>query len=379
MRFAFGIVNLFPGGGLQRDCVDIARGVRQLGHDVTIFTMRKRGEFADELPLHILTTSSFTNHQRQRSFSDKFLAASDDFDLRVGFDKLEGLDVLYCSDPSMQARVDRNPILTLLPRYRQFIRLEKESFSQHEKTKILLLSEIQRDEYRVAWATEPSRLTVLPPTISRGRRRPEFRADGTRTRMRTQLDFSERDWVWLVICVQPRIKGLDRTIRALQQFDDARLMIVGLDEAVYRSKDMVKLAHRLDVANRISWLGHREDIPELMAAADLLVHPARYDTTGTVILEGIVNGLPVITTSACGYARHVTAADAGVVLSEPFSAQSFGKALELARDPARAAGWSASAVRYGDNPELYKGKSRAVELIVAAGEQGRERALKRSA
>ena len=64
----------------------------------------------------------------------------------------------------------------------------------------------------------------------------------------------------------------------------------------------------LGLADRISFLGHREDIPELMAAADLLVHPARHDTTGTVILEAVVNGLPVITTSTCGYAHHVEAA-----------------------------------------------------------------------
>ena len=32
MRFAFGIVNLFAGGGLQRDCVGIAQLLRDRGH-----------------------------------------------------------------------------------------------------------------------------------------------------------------------------------------------------------------------------------------------------------------------------------------------------------------------------------------------------------
>ena len=40
MRIAFAIVSLFPGGGLQRDCVEIAKLVRGLGHDVTIYTCR---------------------------------------------------------------------------------------------------------------------------------------------------------------------------------------------------------------------------------------------------------------------------------------------------------------------------------------------------
>ena|ERR1700674_3686945 len=55
MNFAFAIVSLFPGGGLQRDCVDIARRVRELGHEVTIFTSRTSGEgFAEDLPVHVL-------------------------------------------------------------------------------------------------------------------------------------------------------------------------------------------------------------------------------------------------------------------------------------------------------------------------------------
>ena len=91
-------------------------------------------------------------------------------------------------------------------------------------------------------------------------------------------------------------------------------------------------------ADRVRLLGVREDIPELMAAADLLVHPARTETTGTVILEAIVNGLPVIASAVCGYAEHVARADAGAVLPEPFSQdaslQSFAR--RRTRKPARA-------------------------------------------
>ena len=84
------------------------------------------------------------------------------------------------------------------------------------------------------------------------------------------------------------------------------------------------------------FLGFREDIPELMAAADMLVHPSRLDVTGQVILEAIVNGLPV--------GRHRRTADlpsmcekagAGIVLPEPFSQADLDAALARMRDPAR--------------------------------------------
>jgi UDP-glucose:(heptosyl)LPS alpha-1,3-glucosyltransferase len=171
--------------------------------------------------------------------------------------------------------------------------------------------------------------------------------------------------VWIAIGVQPHTKGFDRTVRALRQFPNAKLLVVGLAETSTRAAAaLAARAKRLKVADRISFLGHREDIAEVMAAADLLVHPARHDTTGTVILEAVVNGLPVVTTSVCGYARHVIAAEAGIVIDEPFDAGAFAAALSAAQDAARRSRWSAAAERYGAQPFLYDGRMRAAEMIL---------------
>jgi len=371
MHFAFAIVSLFPGGGLQRDCVDIARRVRELGHEVTIFTSRKTGgSFAEDLPMRVLRVGGHTNHRRQRAFSDAFTkVASGQFDLLVGFDKLGGLDILYCSDRSMRARVVRNPLLRLLPRFREYMELERECFAPNQATKILLLSESQLNEYWSVWRTEPKRLVMLPPTLVSTRRKPEYRANGTRAELRARLGLLPDDWVWIAACVQPITKGTDRSVRALRHFPDARLLIVGLHESEGRSARARRVARRFGVAQQIKWLGHREDVPELMAVADVFVHPARYDTTGTVILEAIVNGLPAITTSSCGYAKHVNSANAGIVIPERFRSQALIAALEIARDPACLEGWSKSGIAYGMQSSLYEGRGRATELIVASGLQ----------
>ena len=368
MHFAFAIMNLFPGGGLQRDCVDIARRVQQRGHAVTIFTSRNTGGIAEDLSVSILPVAGYTNHGRQRAFSEVLAkSAAGRFDLLVGFDKLGGLDLLYCSDRSMRARASRNPLLHLLPRYRGYMRLEQECFAPHQPTEILLLAEAQLDEYWNAWRTEPNRLVMLPPTLVPARRKPEYRANGVRAEWRKRLGLWPDDWVWIATCVQPVTKGTDRSVRALRHFPDAHLLVAGLSETEEKSAKTRQLAQELGVADRIKWLGHHEDIPELMAAADVFVHPARYDTTGTVILEAIVNGLPVITTSSCGYAKHVTSANAGIVVQEPFRPQTFVAALEIARDPACRQRWSGSGREYGKQSSLYEGRARATELIVASG------------
>jgi UDP-glucose:(heptosyl)LPS alpha-1,3-glucosyltransferase len=270
----------------------------------------------------------------------------------------------------------REPFRFLMPRYRSYLALERATFEPGRATSVLVLSHKQLNGYRQAWHTPPERMSLLPPTVSTARRRPEYRRNGVREAVRSHLGFAPRDWVWIAIGVQPHTKGFDRTIRALREFPSAKLLVVGLLAASTRAAVALAMrAKRLGLAQRISFLGHREDIPDLMAAADLLVHPARYDTTGTVILEAVVNGLPVVTTSTCGYAQHVMAAQAGIVIREPFNAAAFAVALSAAEDAARRDQWSASAERYGAQSFLYDGRMRAAEIILGVAA---ERAPRRS-
>ena len=284
MRFAFGIVKLFPGGGLQRDCVEIARQLLHSGHNVTIFTSSlDDGEFARGLNIRLLPNSLRTNHAKQKRFSDDFsVVQRGQFDLSLGFDKLAGLDVLYCADPSILWRVKQNWYLYLRPRYRALIGLERQSFARGNRTGILLQDAHQLEGYQKAWRTELERIVLVPPTIAQDRQRPELRRDGTRERVRRRLGLTDADWAWITIQVQPRTKGLDRTLRALQRFPKARLLIVGLNAGDRTALHYVGLARRLGVGQQVQWAGHREDIPELLSAADILIHPARYDTTGSV-------------------------------------------------------------------------------------------------
>jgi UDP-glucose:(heptosyl)LPS alpha-1,3-glucosyltransferase len=378
MRIAFAIMKLFPGGGLQRDCLELARQIRKHGHDVVIFTSSKDAvDFADDLAVEELPVRRRTNHGMQREFASRLRSAFSprQFDTVVGFDKLPYLDILYCADPSIRARMSREPYLFLLPRYRGYLALERAVFAPAGRTKVLLLSQRQVNEYCTAWHTPPERLKLLPPTIAAARRHPDYRVNGVGARLRLGLGFAPQDRVWLAVTAAPFTKGLDRSLRALREFPAAKLIVAGLAPTSSRAaRNVSAQARRFGVAGRTHSVGHREDIPELMAAADLLVHPARRDTTGTVILEAVVNGLPVITTAVCGYAQHVEAAGAGIVIDDPFDFKAFLAALSAAEDTGRRARWSAAAARYGEQPLLYEGRSRAAEIILAtAAERVRAR------
>ena len=363
MRVALAIVSLFPSGGLQRDCMAIARLLGAQGQEVTIFTSRIMGDVGDDLRIEVLPARAWTSHGRNSGFSREIVRRwAGQFDRIVGFDKLDGLDLLYCADPPAAQRY-ASGLSRLLPRGRKLMALERACFAREARTKLLLLSQPQVDAYRRAWDTQAERITLLPPTINAARRKPQLRTDGTRKWLREETAIGANGWLWLAIGSQLRVKGIDRTLEALELFSDARLVIAGVGSSSKAGRKLLRVARKLGVRARVRLVGIREDIPELMAAADLLVHPARTETTGTVILEALVNGLPAVVSAACGYADHVARADAGIVLPEPFSQAAFIAKLREAQDARLRAQWSMNGVRYGETADLYRGLSRAASII----------------
>jgi UDP-glucose:(heptosyl)LPS alpha-1,3-glucosyltransferase len=83
-----------------------------------------------------------------------------------------------------------------------------------------------------------------------------------------------------------------------------------------------------------------------MMAADLLVHAARSELAGIVLIEAMTAGLPVLVTDVCGYAAHVEAAGAGLVLPSPFTQPGFNNALVCMLESPERARWSESGLRY---------------------------------
>jgi UDP-glucose:(heptosyl)LPS alpha-1,3-glucosyltransferase len=367
MRFAFAIVSFFPWGGLQRDCLRLARGAKAAGHEVTILASRTDGDLPSDMEVKILPVRALTNHGRNRRFARALGSeVAQNFDRVVGFNKMPGLDVLYCGDMCFAYR-NRRLWRRLNPRVGGMLPLEAACFAPESQTRVLALTEAQIAAYRRAWGTQAERFVLLPPPIDAARRRPEFRTDGTRERMRAELGLAGATAALLSIGTAARTKGFDRIIAALPELPNATAVICGLPPKSRDAKALLDQARGAGVANRVRLLGPRADVPELMAAADVYVHPARTETGGIAILEALVNGVPVVATEVCGFSTHVKSADAGIVIPEPFAVSVLAYALRCASDAARNGTWSANAARYGKNPELYSGIDRALQAILELG------------
>ena len=138
-----------------------------------------------------------------------------------------------------------------------------------------------------------------------------------------------------------------------------RLLVAGQD----RVGRFGILTSRQKVHDKVTFLGGRDDIPDLLLAADTLVHPARSEAAGIVLLEAMVAGLPVIATAACGYAHHIEAAGAGIILPEPFNQASLNDALLQTMNAEFLAQCRARGLAYAGREDLYSQHITGADII----------------
>jgi len=366
MKIGFVLFDYFPFGGLERDCFRIASLCAEQGHQVTFFTRTWQGELPARMTVELLGRHGLTIPARNRHFARKLaeILPQRELDGIAGFNKLPGLDVYYGADPCYAAALEQKPPWKRwLPRSRQYLDFERAVFQRGART--VILQYIPRDIplYKQFYGTE-DRFHVLPPNA----RRHEFSAadqSAARRRVREQNGWSADALVLLFVGSDFRRKGLDRAIRALAALDPAllhraRLAVLGRDEP----GRFVRLAARLGVAQRVHFLGGRHDVPDWMLAADVMLHPARSENTGSVLVEALSFGLPEIVTEVCGYASHVTEARAGKVLPEPFDQAALNRALAEAFAPGVLDSWRANAWAYAATGVLFGCHERAAEIIL---------------
>jgi glycosyltransferase involved in cell wall biosynthesis len=124
-----------------------------------------------------------------------------------------------------------------------------------------------------------------------GKRTPERRAA-----IRDTLGIGEHTPLLLAVGRHEPQKGHDLTIAALPavlvRYPDAVLLIAGRDGS--GTPELQDLVEHYDLADHVRFLGHRTDVPDLLAAADVMVFPSRWEGLGGAALEATLMGVPLV-------------------------------------------------------------------------------------
>ena len=110
-----------------------------------------------------------------------------------------------------------------------------------------------------------------------------------------------------------------------------------------RRAELEALARARGVADRIEFLGHQEDVPSLLAGADLFVLPSRSEAFPNGAIEAMAAGLPVVASDVGGLRDLIDDGRTGLLVP-PANPEALAAAIEsLVADPARAAALGAAA------------------------------------
>ncbi|MGE1155877.1 glycosyltransferase family 4 protein [Pseudomonas sp. ICMP 460] len=370
MQLAFVLYKYFPFGGLQRDFMRIALECQQRGHTIRVYTLIWEGDIPPGFEVLVAPVKAFFNHRRNEKLSAWMAAdlAKRPVDRLIGFNKMPGLDVYYAADGCFEDKAQnlRHSLYKSFGRYKHFAEYERAVFAKDAKTEVLMISEVQQPLFIKHYDTPLERFHLLPPGIAHDRRAPPDAAE-IRQGFRKEFKLADDDLLLVQIGSGFKTKGVDRSLKAVAALPAelkkrTRLFVIGQDDP----KVFQLQSATLGLGDNVQFLKGRSDIPRFLLGADLLIHPAYNENTGTVLLEALVAGLPVLVSAVCGYAHYIAEADSGLVLDEPFEQAQLNQYLtNMLTDTAQRAAWGRNGLAFAETADLYSMPQHAADVILA--------------
>ena len=160
---------------------------------------------------------------------------------------------------------------------------------------VITVSDFIRGE-ALKHGVRPERVTTIRNTIMPF----PVPESGTRGTVRRNLGLSMDAVLLGIIGRLDPDKGQSDTLRAfalaVDQSPNIHLLVVG-DETPWHpgyTAALKALAADLGLTGRAHFLGRRSDVPHLLAALDIFVHPSRREPFGLAVAEASAAGLPVV-------------------------------------------------------------------------------------
>ena len=169
---------------------------------------------------------------------------------------------------------------------------------------VIAVSEAVARPHRAMWAKRPVHVVHNPVSV------PRMEALGVRGREDSQLRMA------VAARLSPE-KGVDRAVRFM-----AWLRSRGIDAslAVYGSGPMLgeltDLAASEGIRDRLHFEGFVDDLPERLAAADVLLVPSRSEGLGRVVVEAGLLGVPSIATRLGGLPETMVDGTTGILVDD---------------------------------------------------------------
>jgi glycosyltransferase involved in cell wall biosynthesis len=203
------------------------------------------------------------------------------------------------------------------------------------------VSEAQRRWYLDAFPADPARVVTVHNGVVAG-----VPLDaGGRAAMRASLGVPTDGLLAVNVAIMRPGKGQEDLLAALARVPEhLRLCVALVGDGSERARLESLSAQDRRVSGRVRFAGYRDDVPAVLQAADVVVHPSHADALPTALIHALAASAPIVATDVGGIPE-VVGEDAGVLLA-PGDVDGLAVALSrLADDQASRARMGAAGRR----------------------------------
>lgn len=205
---------------------------------------------------------------------------------------------------------------------------------------VIAVAHCVRDGLIEAGLATPQRSSVVGEWADERFFAPE---DGPRrARARAELGLGADDVAIVCVGMLRPDKGQDHLIRAfaelVQTHPQVRLILVGgpTGESRAYAETLPELAKGLGVGERVRFTGYRDDIPDLIEAADLVAIPSLTEAQPRAAAQALARGRPIVASAVGGTVEIVRDGETGLTVP-PADPKALARALgRLIADPGLA-------------------------------------------
>lgn len=310
-------------GGAEAYLRRFANAARAAGHECVLFASGDWPASAWECDCVRLSGLS----PRAFAFALRSVRPRERCDFLFSFERVWECDAYRAGDGVHAAWLDRRTgpwwrrlFRHFQSKHRDLLSMERVLFTVGART-IIANSAMVKDEIVARYGTPADRIHVVHNGVPAWRGEPALR-EATRAR----LGLVENDYSLLFAGSGWERKGLRFALEAVRQVPGARLFVAG------RGK-----RRGLPKCDSATFLGPQSgaEMNALLAAVDAFVLPTLYDPFSNACLEALAAGLPVITTSANGFAEIVEPGVEGEIIPDAMDVAALASAIAKWSDPAR--------------------------------------------
>ncbi len=165
-------------------------------------------------------------------------------------------------------------------------------------------------------AADAARLGISARAVAVGNGRDPavFRPNpAARARIRAELGAPSARVVVVIVSRLVRSKGHAELLAAMAEVD-AELWVVGDRLASDHEPSLEPFFAASALGGRLRRLGYREDVPDLLAAADIFALPSWYEALPMSVIEAMLTGLPVVASDIPGPREQVVHGVTGLLV-----------------------------------------------------------------